>query len=210
MSLESIALIPSGYKANKLYCQLPVDGGADLTTSRASAATRVNKNGLIEDVATGVPRLDYTNGGCPELLLEPQRRNLFPYSEDFSVADWAKANATITNNYALSPDGTMNASRLQFTGASQSFLYDFATYSASTDYTISFYLKSNGGGQDVVRLYAEGNSANLTATNEWVRHTFTFTGLGASKDSGLTSVASEGHLADVLIWGLHEDRDWET
>ena len=101
----------------------------------------------------------------------------------------------------------MNASRLQFTGASSSFLYDFATYSASTDYTISFYLKSNGAGQDKVRLYAEGNSSNLTATNEWVRHTYTFTGLGTSKDSGVTSVSTEGNVADVLIWGLQVESD---
>ena len=103
MALESIAFIPSGYKANKLYCQLPVDGGADLTTSRASGATRVNKNGLIEDVATGIPRLDYTNGGCPELLLEPQSTNYVDYSEDFSNGAW------IINNGGVSPTITGTA-----------------------------------------------------------------------------------------------------
>jgi hypothetical protein len=31
-----------------------------------------------------VPRIDYTGGGCPHILAEPQRTNLIPYSEDFS------------------------------------------------------------------------------------------------------------------------------
>ena len=31
-----------------------------------------------------VPRIDYTGGGCPHILAEPQRTNLLTYSEDFS------------------------------------------------------------------------------------------------------------------------------
>ena len=60
MALESIALIPSGYKATKVYSQLPVNGNGDFTFDRGTSAdqTRVNKNGLIESVAQDVPRLD--------------------------------------------------------------------------------------------------------------------------------------------------------
>ena len=143
MALESIALIPSGYKANKLYCQLPVDGGADLTTSRASSATRVNKNGLIEDVATGVPRLDYTNGSCPELLLEPQRTNLVTnyLGETYSALN----NATITPNYALSPDGSTNATRVVSDGTISSLIQQSYTVVSATDYTISYYVKLVSG-----------------------------------------------------------------
>ena len=81
MAIPSIALIPSGYKANKVYSVLPTDGAGDLATTRASSATRVNKEGLLETVATGVPRLDYSDGGCPSLLLEPQSTNLIVNSE---------------------------------------------------------------------------------------------------------------------------------
>ena len=34
MALESIALIPSGYKATKVYSQLPVNGNGDFTFDR--------------------------------------------------------------------------------------------------------------------------------------------------------------------------------
>jgi uncharacterized protein with FMN-binding domain len=78
----SLLLIPDRYKAAKLYSQIPDSGAGDLTFARASVATRVNASGLIESVASGVPRLDYpVSGGCPSLLLEPQRTNIASYNE---------------------------------------------------------------------------------------------------------------------------------
>jgi hypothetical protein len=56
-----------------------------------------------------VPRLDYLGSSCPSLLLEPQRTNFALYSEQFDNAAWTKANATITANSILSPDGYQNA-----------------------------------------------------------------------------------------------------
>jgi hypothetical protein len=80
----SLIYYPSGYKAGTAYSLKPTDGSGDLTFTRASTATRVNSSGLIESVATGVPRIDYTGGGCGKLLLEPQRTNLVTYSEEFN------------------------------------------------------------------------------------------------------------------------------
>jgi hypothetical protein len=76
MATPSIAIIPSIFKPGALGSVLPLNGDADLDSTRASSATRVNKDGLIETVATGVPRLDYSDGGCPSLLLETQSTNL--------------------------------------------------------------------------------------------------------------------------------------
>jgi hypothetical protein len=42
------------------------------------------------------------------LLLEPERRNLVQYSEDFSQLS-SQSNVTITDNQVISPDGTQNA-----------------------------------------------------------------------------------------------------
>tara|TARA_R110000851_G_scaffold320093_1_gene484791 strand:- start:10 stop:810 length:801 start_codon:yes stop_codon:yes gene_type:complete len=81
MAIPSIALIPSGYKANKVYSVLPTDGTGDFTFTRASSATRIAKSGLRETVATGIPRLDHTGGGCASLLIEPQSTNLWENSE---------------------------------------------------------------------------------------------------------------------------------
>jgi hypothetical protein len=108
----SLLLIPDRYKAAKLYSQIPDSGAGDLDFSRASVATRVNASGLIESVASGVPRLDYTGGGCPSLLLEPQRTNLVTFSEQFDNAAYNKFNLSVTANSLLSPDGTANADKI--------------------------------------------------------------------------------------------------
>jgi hypothetical protein len=68
----SLVITPNGFKAGKLYAVK----GTDLNVVRATSATRVNANGLIETVASNVPRIDYTGGGCPSILVEPQRTNL--------------------------------------------------------------------------------------------------------------------------------------
>jgi hypothetical protein len=115
-TIPSLALIPSGYKGGSpgtLYSVLPTDGSGDFTFTRSGNATRVNSEGLIELVSTNVPRLNYPliDGvvqGCPSLLLEPERRNLVQYSEDFSQLS-SQSNVTITDNQVISPDGTQNA-----------------------------------------------------------------------------------------------------
>ena len=79
LQTASLLLIPSGYKATKLYSEIPTNGNGDFTWARTSTANRTNSSGNLELMATGVPRLDYSFGSCPSVLLEPQRTNLvFP------------------------------------------------------------------------------------------------------------------------------------
>ena len=79
------------------------------TTTRASSATVVNKQGLIETVGSGIPRIDFSDDANGALLLEPQRSNLVPRSEDIDTG-WSKLNVTVANNQTVSPDGTLSAS----------------------------------------------------------------------------------------------------
>ena len=118
-NIPSIAMIPSAYKSGKVYSVLPTDGSADLNFSRASEATRVNQNGLIETVGSNVPRLNYplidgVVSGCPSLLLENSATNILSYSEDFSQSYWGTSR--IETPYiadTISPDGTLNAYTLE-------------------------------------------------------------------------------------------------
>ena len=142
MATPNLALIPSGYKAQKVYSVLPTNGDGDFTFARTGSATRVNENGLIETVANDVPRLDYSDGGCPSLLLEPQRTNLITYSEDFSQSDWTKSNSSITSNSVISPNGILNGSTLTDNTANTIHrLRDSVSLSASTDYSLSIFAK---------------------------------------------------------------------
>jgi hypothetical protein len=112
--LEQASLIvtPNAFKAGKLYSIKPTSGAGDLDVVRATTATRVNSAGLIESVANNVPRLDYTNGSCPSILVEPQRTNLVLRSEEFNDASWGKFDATISANTTISPSGTLTADKL--------------------------------------------------------------------------------------------------
>ena len=93
----SLVLTPNGYKASKLYSIKPTSGAGDMVVSRGTTATRVNSAGLIESVAINVPRLDYTGGGCPSILVEPLRTNSVLYSNDLSQSVWSKANYALTS-----------------------------------------------------------------------------------------------------------------
>ena len=143
-TIPSISLIPSGYKANKVYSVLPTDGAADLTFARTSSANRVNSDNLIEEVATGVPRLDYTNGTCPSLLLEPQSTNLITYPLSFDNAYWTKSGASVTGGFsAPSVDNPTSAFKLvEDTSTSTHYIKAINLFvSDSTDRVHSIYLK---------------------------------------------------------------------
>lgn len=72
------------------------------------------------------------------------RRNLLTYSEQFDNAAWVKANAAVTANAALAPDGTATADKvIVSTGGSLGNTYQTPTLSANTFYTYSVYAKKS-------------------------------------------------------------------
>mgnify|MGYP003644089945 CR=1 FL=1 len=149
MAKPKLALIPAT-QGTKLYSVLPADGVGDFTFSRGSAATRINKDGLIETVAVGKSRLNYplidgVVNGCPSHLLEPSRTNIIPRSEDIDT-NWSKSNATVANNQTISPNGTLNAGLVTATSTSgQHILYDtlLGSVTAGADYFISCFVKKS-------------------------------------------------------------------
>ena len=196
MAKPKMAMIPSTV-GGSVYSVLPSNGDGDFDFSRASAATRINAQGLIETVAIGDNRLNYPllDGRvqtCPHLLLEPQRTNLIPYSEDFSNAAWVKTGLTVNTNQTLSPDGTLNADEVNITVANAHYLFDSISVSALTNYTFTFYVKK-GTATDV--SYSILNAVNFTnivnttsyfnqiSDTDWTRISVEFT-----TPSGCTSI----------------------
>ena len=116
MAKPKIALLPAA-QGSKLYSVLPSSGVGDFNFTRSGSATRINSQGLIETVASGVSRLNYPliDGvvkGCPHHILEPQRTQLIQYSEAFDNSAWGKDDVTIVSDSIISPDGTQNATTL--------------------------------------------------------------------------------------------------
>ena len=158
----SLVQIPSGYKAGTLYSVLPANGDGDFDFTRASIATRVNADGLIETVASGVPRLDYPllNGvvqSCPALLLEPARTNELLYSQELDNAWWAKTDVSISANSIASPDGSLTADLIT-ESATTGLHRVYRTLTPNGNNSFSFFVKSNG-----VRwiVLAAGNTTNF-------------------------------------------------
>jgi len=202
-------MIPSGYKEDVVYSQIPTDGAGDLSFTRASNGTRINSAGLVEVVPW----------------------NLYEDSENFSVN--ALAAATITSNTTTAPNGTTTADSLVEDGTNNLHaVYDFAaiTYVAGI-YTLSCYVKK--GSRDWVRIqlydgtntpsaYANVNtgvlgvvSSGATASIEsvgdgWYRVILSATMVsavggwaiyGATSDGGTTYQGVNGSTA-LYLWGI--------
>ena len=140
----SLVQIPSGYKSGTLYSVVPntADGDFTVTGDPEGEATRVNKDGLIESVAADVPRLDYPllDGVVqpdPFLLLEPQRTNIYTYSQDLSQ-DTTLINTSVDEDSITSPDGALTGNKL--TQTSGAYLRKTLT-SLSGTYAWSFFAK---------------------------------------------------------------------
>jgi hypothetical protein len=89
-----------------------------------------------------IPRLDYSLGGCPNILLEPQRTNLATYSEQFDDASWSKINSSVTANADISPDGYTNADRIYDNATSgQHRVGKNISVVSATTYTFSVFAK---------------------------------------------------------------------
>jgi hypothetical protein len=147
MATPTILIVPDRYKSGVLYSQLPESGAVDFGVTRATTAYRTNASGILESVASGVPRLDYpAAGGCPSLLVEPAATNLLLRSEEFDNAVWTKTNATITANAAISPNATTTADKLIMdigvdpNGANANGVFLVSSIASGT-YTWSIYAK---------------------------------------------------------------------
>ena len=145
MAIPKLALIPAS-QGTSLYSVLPSNGVGDFAFTRAGSATRINSQGLIETVASGVSRLNYplidgVVNGCPSHLLEPQRLQLIQYSEDFSQG-WTAPNIVIGSASSISPNGSLSAFNIKSNSISGGkYIYDDNSVSASTTYTLSGFFK---------------------------------------------------------------------
>ena len=229
MAIPKLALIPAT-QGSKLYSVLPADGVGDFTFSRGSAATRINKDGLIETVASGVSRLNYplidgVVNGCPSHLLEPQRTNLVTYSEN--IESWLTQNAaTVFVNNEISPDGSLNADEIN-SSVLNSAKYQSITTVNSTNYTFSLFIKNKNSQRCRIEIYNSPNAVleinftnNIPTTfsnsvftnikyeehsNEWFKVTGSFTATGTSNGFYIYPDRVNGSNS-IYVWGVQVEQ----
>jgi hypothetical protein len=184
----SLVLIPSGTKEGVVFSQKPTNGDGDFTFSRATAATRVNADGLIEK----------------------ETQNLLFPSEGTTTGWIATGIGTNTSSILTGqqdPNGGTQGYRWTATcGATTS---DRAWYrknitSGGEVYTFSFWVKSaTGSDQNLGFHFSGGTGTPLTATSSWQRvERYGTTGAGTAYFGIEIRGTLTDQSADVYIYGM--------
>jgi hypothetical protein len=218
----SLVQIPSGYKSGTLYSVVPntADGDFTVTGDPQGEATRVNKDGLIENVAADVPRLNYdpTNPQDPHLLLEPARTNrVFPNN---SLTGYSTIGVTTSNNQTTAPNGANEGAKVQATTSGTAVVFKGFTGTSGVTHNISAFIKA--GTHNQVRLQegfsasnidvnlsngniiANSNSSNLNVEeypNNWYRVSFNFTSSGTNLQFALYFNGTYSSGENIYLYG---------
>ena len=159
--------------------------------SRASSGTVVNKDGLIETVGSGEPRIDFKDNAKGALLLEPQRTNYVLKSNDFSLL----SGGFVTPNYGTSPEG-LSVSRILFTDANQS-MSSGTSLSTGVVCNFSAYVKGIKG--QFIKFAAGGVDIAHTFSGEWERLSGSATSINNSWNLNTYGYAT---ARDFLLCGV--------
>ena len=155
-----------------------------ITYQRLGPASYIDEFGIIKVVGDNTPRFDHDpiTRESKGLLIEEQRTNHQTYSEEISRAN--NSNVTITNNNAISPDGTQNASRIVGSGSDSSTNINWGSQAVASGHftTWSIFVKSTetscilqfwtntyvGGNNRVNVELADGTTGgNAVSGNTW-------------------------------------------
>lgn len=121
------------------------DSATDLITfSRASSATFLGSNGLLQTAANNVPRIEYdATGAVKGLLIEEARTNLVDISNSFNV--WNRINTSVTASTETSPSGSADAFIVKPTVSSgTTWVFYLPMINTGVVSTISTFAKASG------------------------------------------------------------------
>jgi hypothetical protein len=153
-----------------------------------------------------IPRLDYTNGSCPSILVEPQRTNLLLRSEQFTNASWIYSGGGVsvfTDNFSISPSGNTTASRWTAANINSQVRQNVATI--NTTGTISVWMRTNSGTKNVT-LFINDNAvqSTITVNTTWQRFTLTGATGGTLLGAGRCGFSNNSVLTTsdyIEVWG---------
>jgi hypothetical protein len=170
-----------------------------VATDYIDSKSTTGKAGILEDS----PRFDYTGGGCPKLLMEPQRTNKLPHSEYFGL--WGSNGVNLELGYEA-PDGTKSAYKISVSGGTAE-TYVVESGSVLPTDSRSIWAKTVSGTGTVNLLTYYQNTNNLfEITNEWQRFEIS----SVTTNTGQTNFYAvdfrgDSTLTEVLIWGAQAE-----
>ena len=152
-------------------------------TTSSSTQLSIGNISVKEVTRDNVPRIDYTGGGCPHILAEPQRTNLVTYSEYYTV--YSLTRTTITSGYGTSPNGGQNSTAIFNTATTGGHNLNgiYFSVTSGTSYVNSVFAKAGTITKMKLRLFSGGGT--LIGFNDGVFDLTngTATGVGASIES---------------------------
>lgn len=172
--------------------------------TRASSGTVVNQSGLIETVASGIPRIDFQGNTEGALLLEPSRTNSIAYSNDLNASGWNTfstdgGTVTRTSNYGISPSGKQDSTRVVFTTQFVSLYYSFSGISG--DASATMYVKGVAG---KVMAFGFGSDVSFgqefTLNGQWQRIEFNATSTNTTLN--INAWGSTRDASDIEVYGV--------
>ena len=147
-------------------------------------------------------------------MLEPSSLNLALYSQDFSQSDWTVFDVSKSANSVISPDGTLNASKLTALSGTNKAFQQLVTVSADPSnnrvYSGSIYVKSSSVTSCSLRVGSATSNNAITITNEWQRFEAQYT-LAATFTAVRLGIVlnNEGDEVDVAF-GQVEEKPFAT
>jgi len=170
LTQASLVLTPNAYKANKLYSIIPSSGSGDMATTRATTATRVNSSGVIESVAIGIPRVDYSSG-VGALLLEPQRTSLLLNSvwdgSSQIPTSWSIIGGGVSTRLTSIKNPNVGAYNFISTSVNRVFFYQSQTFTINTTSSLSVYVEQALAPTQVNQLL---DVVNATGTKTFLKN----------------------------------------
>ena len=186
--------------------------------TRASSATFVGSNGLIQSAAINLPRFDHdpVTLACKGLLIEESRTNLVADSNAFN--NWTVSSSTVAASSVANPEGSLSAWKVieDLLLANHTVSRSFVPVSGTT-YTASMWLKSAENGFAFMGLSGGGFATTFISVNLSTGAVSTATGtpIGATSVAHSNgwwrvsfSLAATASLSSTISIRLSRDGDW--
>jgi hypothetical protein len=164
---------------------------------------------LIEDAGfardASAREMPATKVGLTTLGADTDFTNLYPGNTEVLGGAWSVNSVTLTNNYAVAPDGSQSATRATSVGGGNTFSVNVTNTALASNgyYTFSAYVRSVAGANNA-QVYNSTDSRvlgahTLTKSTEWVRFTIPFY---YTTTKTVTLRFSVGASGELWIWGI--------
>jgi hypothetical protein len=220
--IPSLLQIPSAVSDSKLHSVLPNNGKGDFQFDRSTGATRINRDGLIEEVGYFSSEL-VQNGNFSELGSEELTNGDFSSTSDWTITNNTGTETEIINGYVrIKTDGAYTQIR-QFnvlsTGKTYKLVYDViesdggslgleiggstllipSTVGTHTFYWVSnastFNIKRYGGALDI--KIDNVSVKQVDPNNRWTLTTIKFTGANTFENTATNGKLNQSYTTVV-------------